>query len=544
MVATISTYLINRLQQMGLKHVFGIQGDYVLNFYSKLAASSLEIINTCDEQGAGFAADGYARIAGFGAACVTYGVGGLKLANSTAQSYAERCPVLVISGAPGVSERGADRMLHHRIRTHDTQLNIFKEMTVAQAVLSDAETAPLLIDSVLKTVRRQKKPGYIEIPRDMVDAPVYDPPDWQPNEPPPIDLASLEEVVEVVMKMLKEAKRPILSAGMGVHRYGLQDPLLGFLERSGIPFVSGVLGKSSISEDHPQFLGIYAGGMSPDNLRRAVEDSDCLILIGPLISDLATGMCTHRIDMNKVVQVDNDCVLLSDRKYPGVNADSFLRALSDALTEPLVSAKRPEKRKPRLFVPEKSGRITIDLVMACVDSFLDESTTVIAEPGDALFGSLDLTVHARSEYVSPAYYASIGYSVPASIGVQLADPDKCPLILTGDGSFQMTGMELSTSVRYGLSPIVVILNNGGYGTFRPMIDGPFNDIQPWRYAEIVNVIGGGEGYTVSTEDEFAAALIAGRKNQSAPTIIDVRLDKDDTSARLKQLTRELKKRTG
>ncbi len=126
-------------------------------------------------------------------------------------------------------------------------------------------------------------------------------------------------------------------------------------------------------------------------------------------------------------------------------------------------------------------------------------------------------MHGRTEYLSPAYYASIGYSVPASIGVQLAEPGRRPLVLTGDGSFQMTGMELSTSVRFGLSPIVVILNNSGYGTFRPMIDGPFNDIQPWRYAEIVNIIGSGEGYTVSTEDGFEGALLAAKKNDSAPT---------------------------
>lgn len=543
-MATIATYLIDRLEQTGLRHVFGIQGDYVLNFFSRLDASPLEIVNTCDEQGAGFAADGYARTAGFGAVCVTYGVGGLKLANSTAQSYAELCPVLVISGAPGVCERDNETMLHHRVRSYETQLNVFKEMTVAQAVLDDAEKAAAGIDSVIDAIHRHKRPGYIEMPRDMLDAKIGEPPERQPEEPLVVDQAALEEVVGVVLEMLTTAERPLISAGMGVHRFGLQELLLDFLERSGIPFVSGVLGKSAISEDHPQFLGIYAGGMSPDDLRETVEDSDCLILIGPLITDLATGMHTHEIDTGRIVQVDHDCVLLRDKEYRGVDAKSFIQALNAALDGPLARAEQPKKAKLEPFVPEKGRKITIDRLMACIDGFLDESTTVIAEPGDALFGSLDLTVHGRTEYLSPAYYASLGYSVPASIGVQLAEPGRRPLVLSGDGSFQMTGMELSTSVRFGLSPIVVILNNGGYGTFRPMIDGPFNDIQPWRYADIVGIIGGGEGYTVSTEDEFEGALLAAKKNDSAPTIIDVLIDRDDISARLRQLTRELKKRTG
>lgn len=172
--------------------------------------------------------------------------------------------------------------------------------------------------------------------------------------------------------------------------------------------------------------------------------------------------------------------------------------------------------------------------------FLDDNTIVIAEPGDPLFGSLDLRVHGMTEFLSPAYYASIGFAVPASIGVEFAAPDRRPLVLVGDGSFQMTGMELSVSARYGLSPIVVVLNNGGYGTFRSMIDGAFNDIQPWKYADIVNIIGKGKGYTASTEDELSGALSSAKNNSSFPSVIDVHLEKDDFSARLKKLAGALK----
>ena len=178
----------------------------------------------------------------------------------------------------------------------------------------------------------------------------------------------------------------------------------------------------------------------------------------------------------------------------------------------------------------------------CIDAFLGNNTVVIADAGDALFAALDLRVHGSNEFISPAYYASLGFAVPASIGVNFAAPKKRPLVLVGDGSFQMSATELSTAVRYGLNPIIIIFNNGGYGTFRPMLDGDFNDIQPWKYADIVKVIGGGEGYTVSKEDELCAALAAARKNNSSPAVLDVRLEKYDCSARLKQLTDKLKKR--
>jgi indolepyruvate decarboxylase len=184
----------------------------------------------------------------------------------------------------------------------------------------------------------------------------------------------------------------------------------------------------------------------------------------------------------------------------------------------------------------------MERLIACVNTFLSDDTVVIAEPGDPLFGALDIRVHGMTEFMSPAYYASLGFSVPAAIGVELAAPSRRPLVLVGDGSFQMTGMEISCAARYGLSPIIVILNNGGYGTFRPMIDGAINDIQPWHYADIARIIGAGQGYTVLKEQELTSALAAAKKNNHSATIIDVRLGKYDCSARLKQLASKLKQR--
>jgi len=165
---TIGEYLIQRLYANGVRHVFGIPGDYVLGFYDQLARSRLRLINTCDEQGAGFAADAYARVKGLGAVCVTYCVGGLKVANTTAEAFAEKSPVVVISGAPGMKEREKNPLLHHKVREFDTQKRVFDQLTVASTVLSDPQTAFQEIDRVLHTALRFKRPVYIELPRDRV----------------------------------------------------------------------------------------------------------------------------------------------------------------------------------------------------------------------------------------------------------------------------------------------------------------------------------------------------------------------------------------
>src|SRR5260370_2121795 len=164
---SIGEYLIQRLYAQGVRHVFGIPGDYVLGFYEQLLRSPLHIVNTCDEQGAGFAADAYARVRGLGAVCITYCVGGLKVANTTAGAFAEKSPVVVISGAPGMKEREKNPLLHHKVREFDTQKKVFEQLTIASTVLSDAQTAFQEIDRVLHAALRYKRPVYIELPRDM-----------------------------------------------------------------------------------------------------------------------------------------------------------------------------------------------------------------------------------------------------------------------------------------------------------------------------------------------------------------------------------------
>src|SRR5258708_37011719 len=124
----------------------------------------------------------------------------------------------------------------------------------------------------------------------------------------------------------------------------------------------------------------------------------------------------------------------------------------------------------------KPATLTVKGLFARLNSFLTDEAVVVADVGDALFGASDLHIHDRTEFLGPAYYASMGFAVPAGIGAQVANPQRRPLVLVGDGAFQMTGMELSTAVRYKLNPIVMVLNNASYGTERQMQDGPYTDV--------------------------------------------------------------------
>ncbi|MCI0561467.1 MAG: hypothetical protein MN733_23515, partial [Nitrososphaera sp.] len=211
----IGDYLIQQLYAHGVRHVFGVPGDFVLKFYDLLTHSDLKVVNTCDEQGAGFAADAYARLRGLSVVCVTYGVGGLKLANTTAQAFAERLPVVVISGAPGTQEREKQLLLHHRVREFDTQKKVFEQLTVASTVLDDPYTALLEIDRVLDAALRYKRPVYIELPRDMVSAPAnqqHTRPSAQEESAPEVLNAALAEAIA----MINTSKQPVILVGVEV----------------------------------------------------------------------------------------------------------------------------------------------------------------------------------------------------------------------------------------------------------------------------------------------------------------------------------------
>jgi indolepyruvate decarboxylase len=310
---TVSSYLIQQLSTHGVRHIFGVPGDYALGFFHELDRSKLEVINTCDEQGAGFAADAYARVSGLGVVCITYCVGGLKVANTTAQAFAEKSPVVVISGAPGTNERMKTALLHHKVREFDTQLKVFEQLTVASTVIDDPQSCCREIDRVLNAALRYKRPVYIELPRNMISVPVTRVPG--PREEIEANNAeALAEALDEATDIIKAAK---------LQRFGLQKMLLRLLENTGIPVVSTLLSKSVIRENHPQYLGVYEGAMGREAVRKYVESSDCLILLGTFMSDINLGIFTAHLQQDRSIYVTSEKISIHYHTYEGVKYGRF-----------------------------------------------------------------------------------------------------------------------------------------------------------------------------------------------------------------------------
>ena len=539
---SIGQYLIRRLSDYGIRHVFGLPGDYVLSFYSMLEHSPLDLVNCTREDCAGFAADAYARVNGMGAVCVTYGVGGLSLANSIAGAYAEKSPVVLISGAPGIRERVNDPLLHHRVREWHTQLDVFERICAASREIVDPATAFREIDHLLDTAHRLKRPVYIELPRDMVGVV---PEQIRPYAAPQVksDPSALAEAVKEAVARIEKAKRPVIIAGIELHRHKLQDEVVKLAEASGIAIASTLLAKSVVSEVHPLYIGLYEGALGREEVTRFVEESDCVILLGTLLTDLDLGIFTAKLDASKSIYATTHELRISHHHFHHVLLEDFLRALVAAKPK---AAKRTLPPGPAAaqepFTLQADAPITTTRLVRRLDESLDDKTIVVADVGDSLFASSELVIRGQTEFLSPADYTSMGFAVPAALGAKMAQPDHRVIVLVGDGAFQMTGMELSTIVRRGLPVIVIVLDNKGYGTERVIHEGSFNDINPWRYELLPQVLGGGTGYEVRTEGEFDAALTKALADDKGMSLIRVHIGVDDRSVTLDRIGKGLAQR--
>ncbi|MDF0682382.1 MAG: thiamine pyrophosphate-dependent enzyme [Candidatus Nitrosocosmicus sp.] len=353
----------------------------------------------------------------------------------------------------------------------------------------------------------------------------------------------LNEALKEASSIIKSSKKPVILAGVELHRYGLQDRLLSIVEKFRIPVASTLSSKSVISEIHPLYLGLYEGAMGHDNVRDYVESSDCLLLLGAFVTDLDLGGLPSKIDPANSISITSEKVSIKYHNYEGISLEEFIRGMADSneIGDPRRVTNLPNTQKSIQFSAIKGKKITINRLFQCLDSFLKNNMIVLADVGDALFGSTDLVIHNKTEFLSSAYYASMGFAVPASIGAQFANPKLRPLVIVGDGAFQMTGMEISTSYRFNLNPIVLVLNNQGYGTERSILDGHFNDIPMWDYSKIPKLIGGGIGYLIETEEQFEDSLLQAERNIESFSILDIRLDRYDKSTALQRLTDSLRK---
>jgi TPP-dependent 2-oxoacid decarboxylase len=543
-MTTVGDYLVRRLEQAGVSHVFGVPGDYVLDFMDRIVESPLELVNTCNELDAGYAADGYARIRGISGVVVTYGVGGLSVLNAVAGAYAERVPMVVISGAPHSRLRHDRVMIHHLVENYQTQINAFRQVTACAEMLTDAGRATEQIDRAVKTCLHTKRPVYIEIPVDLVDqqcsepSAVLDDGDHRSNH------EALAEAVAEAASMLAGALRPAVFIGMEVRRFRLLRQVTALLEKGGYPIATTIGGKTAIAETHPHYVGVYQGGFSEGLAHDTIEQADVLLCLGAWMTDMTTGGFTAHLDPYRMINANADRIRIRHHFYEQV----FLEDFVEGLTAAIAAAEEPTHRHtPPPYIcggirrPEPDRPLTVARFFDRIGSFLDNSMIVVSDTGDVMFGSTCLHREEPESYFAQDYYLSIGYSLPAALGLGLAAKDKRPVVLIGDGALQMTVQELSTICRYSVNAIVFVLNNSGYATERLIHDGPYNEIHPWAYHRLPEALGCSAGILARTEGELETALEAALQRSREAVLVEVVVGRTDSSETLSRVGEQIRK---
>ena len=538
-MAKLLEFLYGRLKSYGVDHVFGIAGESVHVHFHCLEKSPLQSVLMTHEPCVGYAADAYSRIRGLGAALVSYGVGSLNLVNAVGQAYAECSPLVIISGGPGVNERRKYSYLHHKIRTYETHQRVMSEITALSIIVDNPITAGREIDRALNMAVTFKKPVYIEIPRDMGEIEINEEP--LPLQSNPIDKAALDEALDEIVKMLNEAKNPVLIADAELARLGLQKELITFAERVNIPVASTILGKSIFPEEHPLAMGVYFGQLSNPKVADFIHNSDFRLMLGVILSDINLGMFTAKFSPDDAVVSNIDGLKVKKHFYPQIGLEYFMKGL---LTRNDI--KRRNLNHPRIEIPryptgQDNEKVTVKAMLTISNEFIDNGYRVICDVGDCLFAGQELQIRGESTFLSPAYYLSMGFAIPGAVGAQMADPSRRPFVMVGDGAFQMTGLELITMAKLKLNPIIVLFDNKIYATLRycePPTTRQEHKIPTMDYARLAELMGG-KGITVKTVGDFKNALQVAKNVKDTFTLLDVKLDELDISPALRTFGQSL-----
>jgi indolepyruvate decarboxylase len=532
---TLGDFLVAYLRRIGVRHVFGIPGDLALKLFFALGRKhDLQIHTLSHEPGVGFAADGYARATGkIGVICVTYGAGGHNMVNPVAGSFSERVPLLIFSGGPGEEERKLGTLIHHQAREIESQHRIYQEVTCASRVITDPRDAAQQLHEVASTVWAEQRPGYVEIHRDMVDREIevaealleeghlrfYE-----------SDSRRVEEAARETAAMFNASRRPVLIAGIEIHRYKATHELIELAEKMGAPVLTTVLGKGAFPMDHPLHMGVHIGPISPPPIVARMDEADFVLNLGCLRTDMNFGNRPPQIIQEKTVWAVDRKVDVKYHTYVNVAVRDFVHGLL-----------KQELRKHREAVTYVSnlngaapastgGPVKVAELLRAVNEFVAENRQymVVAESGDMMFGGLDIRVPHEGLYLAQGFYASMGFAVPAALGAQLGRGLR-PLVLCGDGGFQMTGSEISHAPRLGANPIVLVVNNGGWGIFRPIAAERRDllEIPSWPYARLAQDWGG-VGFEAANAAELRSALRAADQSESF-AVIDVHVARNDLS---------------
>ncbi len=530
-MVTVAEFLLSRLKDLGVDHLFGIPGDYILPFFEALVTSDVEHIAPCNELNGAYAADGYARLRGLGAVAVTYGPGAFSLVNATAGAYAERVPMVVISGGPPSAAYRNQPHMHHLLpNRYDASIKIFEQITVAAKVLDNAGQAAQEIDESLQLCLSERRPIYLEIAQDVQLQPCSSVAEWSPDVAETGNPVATGAAVESLASRMKAARSCVLLVGHEINSPQLRAALQSLVDKTEVPVASVFTGKPDFLENHPRCIGIYHGIGSPDPVREFVEGADAVVWFGAVASDFNMGGSSANLSDDRTMHVFDDQVKTSDGTYTGVHVAAVIDGLQASLPEGhwadlAIPVQKFAHTVHQPFEPVTDARITNKRFYDRIAHFLAPGDVFLADSGPSISAAY-VQLPPDTRYLSSSYWASIGSGIGFALGASFAaKPGQRVIALEGDGAFQMTAQELSTMVRYNKSPIIFVLNNKGYTCERLIHDGPFNDIQDWSYHRLPQIFGGECGEDVRTEGDLEAALKrAENRTESGPLLIEIHLD--------------------
>ncbi|MBY4676179.1 indolepyruvate/phenylpyruvate decarboxylase [Marinobacterium arenosum] len=522
----LAEVLLHALKAHGVQEIFGIPGDFALPFFKVAEESAiLPLYTFSHEPTVGYAADAAARCHGKpSVAAITYGAGGFNMVNPIAAAYAEKSPVVVISGGPGEGDRNTGLLVHHQAKRLNSQLEVYKEVTCDQVILNDLQRAPADIARVLASCIRHSRPVYIELPRDLVFQPCAPVEPISAAPPSAQQQATLDACVDETLALLRQAQSPVLVVGVEIRRFGIEQQTAELARRLGIPVVTTLMGRGLLNGMELPLQGTYLGAAGDPQLTKLVEESDAPILLGTILTDGNFGVSEKQLDFRKVVLACDGQVSMGYHLYPEIALADFINELNsraDSLPPRKAPAAVPA-RYPRDLPADEQPISPTDIATAINDLFHQQGPMPIAaDMGDCFFTTLDIEY---TDLVAPGFYATMGFGVPAGFGMQVASGRR-PIILVGDGAFQMTGWELLNAGRYGWNPIVIVQNNSSWEmlrTFQP--ESKFNDLPQLNYARLADELGG-TGRRVTSRRELQQALAEAAADTGRFQLIEAIIDK-------------------
>jgi indolepyruvate decarboxylase len=517
MTMTVIEHVLSRLKAIGVDDIFGVPGDYAFPVNDAICNSpDIRWIGCTNELNAGYAADGYARIRGVGAVCTTYGVGELSAINAIAGAYAEHLPVFHLVGMPNMATQADRKPVHHTLG--NGEYDLFRRMTepvvAAHAVLTP-ENAAQETERLIHAALYHRRPVYMAFPADLAAMPVIG--TATPIPLPASNPETLETVVAAIADAVGRAKSAVALAGMLIGRCGQAKAFETLLDASGLPYATMFMGKSVIDERHPNYIGMYDGTLLEPEVRSYVEDADLVLDIGAPLTDFNSGAFTARLDPARTITIGHHRVTIGSRTYVNVELGDVLAGLAARLTR-----REWPRCKPGTLGPASGeGAAPIDaaaLYPRWAD-FLAEGDILVAETGTASMGMGFAWLPAGASFHNQTLWGSIGWATPAAVGAAVAAPDRRTVLITGEGSHQLTVQEIGQFGRLGLKPIVFVLNNDGYLIERLLCKEPeiaYNDLAPWNYTALPRALGCDDWLTLKVTNcaELDAALAAA---QSAKT---------------------------